>query len=140
MKQKIEKGFQRQNFMTMMGAYLGNLALGKCEIILPFKSDLTQQHGMFHGGVVATIADNAAGFAAYSLMTEGYQPLTIEFKVSFLSPSKGQNLIARADILKATKSIFYARSDVFISEDFGKEEHVAIALVTVKSSKSVAEI
>ena len=29
---------------------------------LPFKPELTQQHGYFHGGIVGTIADSAGGY------------------------------------------------------------------------------
>ena len=80
---KIKKGFSNQNFMTTLGAKIKESDPGKCTIILPFHSKLTQQHGLFHGGTIASIADNAAGFAAYSLMMENYQPLTIEFKINF---------------------------------------------------------
>ena len=91
------------------------------------------------GGVISTIADNAAGFAAYSLMPEDCQPLSIEFKVSLLSVATGKPLIARAEVLKAGRKIFHIRSDVLIVEE-GDEELIATALATIKSSKSVKEI
>ena len=106
---------------------------------MPFDAKLTQQHGFFHGGVISTIADNAAGFAAYSLMPEDCQPLSIEFKVSLLSVATGKPLIARAEVLKAGRKIFHIRSDVLIVEE-GDEELIATALATIKSSKSGKEI
>ena len=54
--------------MQTIGAVLETVAAGRAEISLPFRSDLTQQHGYLHAGVVATIADSACGYAAYSLM------------------------------------------------------------------------
>jgi uncharacterized protein (TIGR00369 family) len=106
---------------------------------LPFDAKLTQQHGFFHGGVISTIADNDAGFAAYSLMPEGRQPLSIEFKVSLLSIATGNPLIVRAVVLKAGRKIFHFRSDVLIVEE-DDEVLVATALATIKASQSVKEI
>ena len=136
---KVTQGFQKQQFMKIIGAELGKIGPGKCEIILPFNEKLTQQHGLFHGGVLATIADNSAGFAAYSLMENGYQPLTIEFKINLLSSIIGKNVISKAQVMRAGRQIFHVRSDVF-SIDRNQELLIATSLVTIKSSKSVAEI
>ena len=136
---KVKKGFSKQSFMTTIGAKIKESESGKCTIVLPFHPKLTQQHGLFHGGAIAAIADNAAGFAAYSLMTEDNQPLTIEFKINFLSTANGENLITEADVIKAGKSIFHARSDVFCVAKTTKIL-VASALVTVKATKAISEI
>ena len=139
MSSKIELGFQKQSFMNTLGARLGKFEFGKCEIIVPFQKKLTQQHGFFHGGLVATIADNAAGFAAYSVMADYKQPLTIEFKISLLAPSDGERLVARAEVIKAGRSIFHAHSNVFVVKN-NQESLTATALVTIKSTSSVSEI
>lgn len=135
----VRIGFAKQPFMQTIGAQLASVGSGKCEIFLPFDAKLTQQHGFFHGGVISTIADNAAGFAAYSLMSKDCQPLSIEFKVSLLAVATGKPLIARAEVLKAGRKIFHIRSDVLIVEE-GDKELIATALATIKSSKSVKEI
>ena len=139
MRDKINKGFQKQPFMNTIGAKLGKISEGKCEIILPFNLKLTQQHGLFHGGAIATIADNAAGFAAYSLMSDEYQPLTIEFQLYLLSRATGKNLICRANVLKAGKTIFHVQSEVFSLVD-SNEILTAVGIATIKASKSVTEI
>ena len=135
----VKMSFSKQPIMKTIGAQLASAGSGKCEIFLPFDEKLTQQHGFFHGGVISTIADNAAGFAAYSLMPEGCQPLSIEFKVSLLSVATGKPLIARAEVLKAGRKIFHVRSDVLIAEE-DEEILVATALATIKSSQLVKEI
>ena len=139
MENKIKQGFQKQEFMKTIGAELGKISPGKCELFLPFNEKLTQQHGLFHGGVLATIADNSAGFAAYSLMENEYQPLTIEFKINLLSYSVGKNVISKAEVLRAGRQIFHVRSDVF-SIDIDDELLIATSLATIKSSKSLTEI
>ncbi len=123
-----QRGFDKQGFMQLIGAKLTHAADGYCEIELPFNLKLTQQHGVYHGGAVATLADTAAGFAAYSIMKEGRQLLTIEFKINLLAAANGGDLIAWADVLRAGRSIIHLRSDVFARQD-GAEQLVATALV-----------
>ncbi len=138
-RQAVEQGFAKQGFMQTLGAKLTDVGAGTCEVSLDHHIGLTQQHGLFHGGVVATLADNAAGFAAYSLMQNGRQPLTIEFKINLLAPAMGKRLIARGEVLRAGHSISHVRSDVF-SEETNGCSLVATALVTIKSTKAVTEI
>jgi acyl-coenzyme A thioesterase PaaI-like protein len=77
---KVRESFARQQFMAFIGAVLFEVRPGYCEIHLPYKKDLSQQHGFFHGGVIGTIADNCGGYAAFILMVRAEmnsQPLTI---------------------------------------------------------------
>ena len=104
-RKAVEQGFAKQGFMQTLGAELSKVDAGTCEIRLAYSPSLTQQHGLFHGGVVATLADNAAGFAAYSLMQDGRQPLTIEFKINLMAPAMGSQLVARAEVLRSGRSI-----------------------------------
>ncbi len=137
-RQAVERGFAKQGFMEMLGATLTAIEDGHCEITLAHDRKLTQQHGLFHGGVVATLADNAAGFAAYSLMEDGRQPLTVEFKINLLAPASGASLIARAEVLRAGRSLTHVRADVFSREE-EDEVLTATALVTIKASTAVQE-
>ena len=66
--QRVQSSFDRQQVMTLLGATLSRLALGECEIRLPFKPELSQQHGYFHGGIIGTIADSARGYAGFTLL------------------------------------------------------------------------
>jgi uncharacterized protein (TIGR00369 family) len=86
---------------------------------------LTQQHGYLHAGIVTTIADSAAGYAAYSLMPAGSEVLSVEFKVNFLRPAKGEAFLARGEIIKPGKTLTVVRADVFGISETGSRELVA---------------
>ena len=58
-----------------------------------------QQDSYIHAGVIATMADHTAGYAAFSLVPEDHRILTIEFKINFLDPAYGHGLICRSRIL-----------------------------------------
>ena len=74
---------------------------GQVEIALPYRADLTQQHGFIHAGIVATILDSACGYAAFSLMPADVAVLTVEYKINLLRPAKGDRLVARARVVRA---------------------------------------
>ena len=138
MPERVRRGFDGQGFMATLGAEMVYVAPGECHIRLPYREALSQQHGFFHGGVTASVADNAAGFAAYTVMSEDEQPLTVEFKISLLEAATGEFMEARSRVIRAGRRLKHAQSDVYtISGD--TETLVATALVTVATSRSVTE-
>lgn len=118
----VERSFARQPIMNLLGARLTLVEPGVVEITLPYRADLAQQHGYLHAGVVTTIADSACGYAAYSLMPAGSEVLSVEFKVNLLRPAQGETFVARAEVIKAGKTLTVVRADVFaIVGDSGRE-------------------
>jgi uncharacterized protein (TIGR00369 family) len=89
-----------------------------------------QQDQYIHAGVLATMADHTAGYAAFSLISEDYRILTIEFKINFLNPAYGQGLICRSRILRQGGQVLVGESEVFDLRH-EKEVLVAKALVTL---------
>ena len=128
--EEIKESFAKQTIMGLIGAQLSRVEAGLIEITLPYRADLTQQHGYLHAGIVTTIADSVCGYAAYSLMPPGSEVLSVEFKVNLLRPAKGEMFLAVAEVIKAGKTLTVARADVFgINSD--KRELVATMLATI---------
>ena len=111
---KVKDSFARQKFMGLINAKLFKVEPGFCEIHVPYDLKITQQHSFFHAGIVGTVADNAAGYAAFSLMDKNSSILTVEFKLNLISPAEGELLIGRSNVLKYGKTLTICRSDVFI--------------------------
>lgn len=128
--QRVRDSFGRQPFMRTIGAELTDVAPGRCTIELPFREDLCQQHGFLHAGVTGTLADNAAGYAAYSLMPADSSVLTIEFKMNLLAPAVGERLIARAEVKRSGKTITVVQAEVSAVKD-GHEKPVAMMQATM---------
>lgn len=110
--QRVHKSFDAQGAMHLIGASISRLEPGLCEITLPYRDQLSQQHGYFHGGIITTIADSAAGYAAFSLVDANTSVLSVEFKVNFLAPADGDRLIARAEIIKSGRTLAVAETRV----------------------------
>jgi uncharacterized protein (TIGR00369 family) len=123
---RVRKSFQKQRLMTTMGAILEKVAPGEVDIRLPFRDDLTQQHGFLHAGTIAAVADSACGYAALSLMPSDAGVLSIEFKVNMLAPAKGDVIVARGEVIRAGKTIMVCRADVY--SVLGTEEKLIAAM------------
>lgn len=127
---RIRASFERQAFMHHIGAELGAVHPGKIEIRLPWRPELGQQHAYFHGGVIATIADNACGYAAFSLAAANDSVLTVEFKLNLVAPGKGEALIARGEVVKPGRTLTVCEARVY-AVDKGEEKLCAVALETL---------
>ncbi|MEW6667039.1 MAG: PaaI family thioesterase [Thermodesulfobacteriota bacterium] len=89
-----------------------------------------QQDGFIHAGVMATMADHTAGYAAFTTVPEEFQILTIEFKVNFLRPAFGNALRCRSRVIREGSQIIISESEVFDQRE-GEETLAAKALVTL---------
>ncbi len=114
---RVLASFSRQRIMALLGAELASVAPGFCEITLPFKDALCQQHGFFHGGVIGTIADSAGGYAGFSLMPQDASVLTVEYKLNLIAPADGDRLTARGHVVKPGRTLMVTRADVTVSKD-----------------------
>jgi uncharacterized protein (TIGR00369 family) len=135
---RVRASFERQQVMAWIGASLTRLAPGQCEITLPHKPELTQQHGYIHGGIIGTIGDTAAGYAAYTLMPHDASVLTVEYKMNIMAPGDGERLIARGEVIRAGRSLVVARADVYAVKA-GTETHCASLLQTLMTLHGTAD-
>lgn len=127
---KVRASFNRQTVMEMIGARIAALCPGVCEIELPYRRDLCQQHGFLHAGITTTIADSAAGYAAFSLMPPGASVLTVEFKVNLMAPAAGERFLARAKVVKPGRTLTVVDAEV-VAADKGAEKVVVHMLATM---------
>ncbi len=127
---RVRSSFARQMLMLTIGARVTHVAPGEVDVELPFRDDLTQQHGFLHAGVVAAIIDSACGYAALTLMPPDAAVLTSEYKVNLLSPAAGDAIIARGRVLKAGRTLIVTRGDAFALKG-GEEKLVATMLATM---------
>jgi uncharacterized protein (TIGR00369 family) len=91
--------------MRMLGVTLERVAPGEVDLALPFRADLTQQHGFLHAGVVTAVVDSACGYAALSLMEPGAAVLSVEFKVQLLAPARGARFRGLGRVVRAGRTL-----------------------------------
>ena len=127
---RVRASFARQAFMAALGAELMAVSPGEVSIALPFREDLTQQHGFLHAGAVASVVDSACGYAALSLMPPGAGVLSVEFKVNLLAPAAGERFIATGRVVKPGRTLTVCAGEV-AAERGGERTVVALMQATM---------
>ena len=97
--------FERQHAMRTLGISIARLQPGEVELAMPYSPDLTQQNGFVHAGIITAGLDSACGIAAFTLMPEGSDILTVEFKTNLLAPARGQRFAFRASVVKPGRTL-----------------------------------
>ena len=126
----IHESFDRLTLMRTIGATLGRVSVGEVEVVLPFRSDLTQHHGFIAAAVLTAVVDVACGYAAMSLMPSECSVVTIEYKANFLAPARGERMVARGRVIRPGRTVTACAGDVF-AVDGEHETLVATLLATM---------
>jgi uncharacterized protein (TIGR00369 family) len=112
--ERVRESFDRQNVMYLIRATLPVIEHGRTEIHLPHWEGIEQQHGFVHGGIVGTIADSAAGYAAMTVVPAGASVLTVEYKLNLVAPADGQSLIARGQVVRPGRKLIVTRGQKYL--------------------------
>src|SRR5437763_10257982 len=95
------------------------------------RPELLQQAGLFHGGVIAYLIDNATTAAAATVIDRATRTvITAEYKINLLSPSVGDRLTCRAEVAKPGRLFTVVEAKVTCRTD-GEEKLVALAVATI---------
>ncbi len=131
-EQRVRRVFATQGFMRTLGVELVEILPGRIAMRVPYSDGLNQHHGYFHGGVIGTLADNACGGAAGTLVAPDRLVLTVEYKLNFIAPADGAAIVARGRVVKSGRTLTICAADIFSEKD-GAETLVATALATMMS-------
>lgn len=115
-EQDIREKLERQEFMKLVGFAVTKIAVGRIEGELILTPQHLQHKGFAHGGLIATLADIVAGFAAVSLVPKGHHVVTVELKVSYFHPGVGQRLVAKGCVIKAGRRLNFCEAEIYAAE------------------------
>ena len=120
----------RCEFVSLCGICVEEIRRGYLESRMEVAKRHEQQNGVVHAGVISTMADHSAGYAAFTVIPEEYEVLTVEYKINFFRPAHADSLLCRARVLKEGGRIMVGESEVF-AEAGTEEMLVAKATVTL---------
>lgn len=112
-KERVERHLAKQNFMQHIEFTLHKIEAGYTEGEMKLKPIHHQQDGFAHGGLIATIADIVAGFAAYTLVGSDQHVVTGEIKISYFAKGEGDLLRARGKVIKPGKRVNFCEAEVY---------------------------
>ena len=123
----VENYFAAQRYLGLLGVELARVEPGLVEYRVPYRADIGQQDGFFHGGVVGGVAEGVMGAAAATLVDAGANVVGAEYKVNLVAPGRGAALLARGVVVKPGRRLIVCRADVLAVAADGAETLCAIA-------------
>ena len=135
----MRESFSRLTLMKTIGARLLKVSPGEIDIEMAVRRDLMQQRGYVAAGIVTAIVDTACGFAAMSLMPAGSGVVTVEYKVNFISPARGERLRAQGRVVKPGRSLTVCTGEVY-EVSGAAPKAVAAMLATMVALQGTPEI
>jgi uncharacterized protein (TIGR00369 family) len=109
----VRESFGRQTLMATLGVELVHVAPGEVHLSLPYSPALCQQNGYVHAGAIASMADSANGYAAFTLAPPDFDVLAVEFKINLLAPAQGSQFLACGRVLRPGRTLTVCLADVY---------------------------
>jgi len=99
--------FARTPVYRLLGFELIERSAQGAEVRAAVRTDLLQEEGVVHGGILSTLADAAAVYAFYPDLAPLQSMTSIEFKLNFLRPATtdGGDLVARSRVVQRGRRV-----------------------------------
>jgi len=110
---RIKKAIDTVPFAQLLGIELDDISSGTATLGLNVRKQLTQNHGVVHGGAIASLIDTATAFAIISLLAPRERVTTVDLTVSYLRPLTEGRVTAVARVLRAGRRLFVVSAEVF---------------------------
>ncbi len=119
-----------------LGVTLDSIEPGLVTAYLAHRSEHTQQNGYLHAGILMSLADIVCGLAAYSLMAEGENVLSVNINASLMRPARANRIRAEGRVVKAGRHLYFTEASLFTEGKEGEKLVVKanIAMMAVGQS------
>ena len=110
----------------ILGMEIRKLEEGFTEVCIPFKKEFVGDfsRGLWHGGILASIADSTGGLVALSLARIGDKVNTIDMRIDYLHGAIEKDIFAVSHLVKSGKRVIVADVKLFQKH---QEDPVAVA-------------
>lgn len=110
----------------LLGVEIEKLEEGYAEVRVPFQKQFVGdfRRGLWHGGILASVADTIGGLVALSLARSQDQVNTVDMRIDYLHGAVEEDIYGEAVLVKAGKRIILADVKLFQKH---QEEPVVVA-------------
>ena len=116
-RRRIEGALQKVPFARLIGIELEDVQVGIATLALEVREELKQNHGVVHGGVVASLIDSAAAFAVISVLSPDERATTADLTISYLRPLTKGRARSTARVVRAGRRLIVVSAE--LSDDAG---------------------
>lgn len=112
-------------FSKLLGIELVEVTTGSATLSLKIRKELKQNHGVVHGGAIASLIDSAMAFAIIPLLAPKEKVTTVDLTISYLRPLTKGRARCSAKVLRAGRRLFVVSAEV--TSDDGKLAATALS-------------
>jgi uncharacterized protein (TIGR00369 family) len=113
---RIQKAVDSVPYAHLLGIELDDIGKGAATLGLDVRKELTQNHGVVHGGAIASLIDTAMAFAIITLLAPREKVTTVDLTISYLRPLTKGRITAAARVLRAGRRLFVVSAEVIDAE------------------------
>jgi uncharacterized protein (TIGR00369 family) len=110
---RVQKAMSTVPFARLLGIELEEINSGTATLGIDVRKEVTQNHGVVHGGAIASLIDTATAFAIISLLAPKEKVTTVDLTISYLRPVTEGRIRATAKVLRAGRRLFVVSAEVF---------------------------
>lgn len=99
--QRARDAFASVAYAKFLGLELCELKSGDVTVCLDVRDELKQNHGVVHGGAIASIIDTASAFVILTVIETNEQVTTTDLTIHYLRPITSGRMLAKARIVRA---------------------------------------
>jgi acyl-CoA thioesterase len=110
--ERIERAIEAVPYARLLGIELEKVALGEATLTLAIRPELSQNHGVVHGGAIASLIDTATAFAILTLLERDERVTTVDLTISYLRPALEGQLRATARVLRQGRRLLTVSAEV----------------------------
>ncbi len=104
-------------YLEFLGFRVATWKEGFVRLEMPVREEHQNTVRYLHGGVIASMLDIAGAFAGSYRMSKQYVSVTINLNVNYMAPHKAQSVVVEGELVRRTKTLFFAQSKLFDPEN-----------------------
>lgn len=112
-REGIEKALETVPFARLLGIHLESVEPGHAVLSMNVRDELKQNHGVVHGGAIASLIDSATAFAIIPLLAENERTTTVDLTIHYLRPLTQGTVRASARVLRAGRRVITVSAELF---------------------------
>ena len=125
-RERVERALDTVPFAKLLGIQVESVVAGHAVLLLPIRDEHKQNHGVVHGGAIASLIDSAMAFAIIPLLAENERTTTVDLTIHYLRPLTEGVAKSSARVVRAGRRVIVVSAEVLDH----KERLIATAVST----------
>lgn len=111
-RERIERALAGVPFAWLIGLQVESVEPGLAVLTLPIRDELKQNHGVVHGGAIASLIDTAMAFSIIPLLAENERTTTVDLTIHYLRPLTEGVAKSVARVVRAGRRVITVSAEV----------------------------